>query len=219
MADQQFFHAALANFMFDTASGGAIRHLADRGYTTDQIIKHLDFPTPYERVQQTVWEHFLHTDILRTEEPGTAKLQEKYDYITEYDQYGRKSFRRITLTSGWEHSILWSEQVFLGKTSGELASCLIKFCAENGEDTAYVSCDFGLRSKREPEKYREILDFLDKEDREYVLGLPWERRKIYHRLNSRMRNIVVRLYQYGEFAGVCYFMNLKEKLLLSPKAE
>ena len=63
MAEQDFFHAALANFMFDTASSGAIRHLADRGYTVEQIRKHLDFPTPYDRIQKTVWEHFLHTSI------------------------------------------------------------------------------------------------------------------------------------------------------------
>ena len=125
MAEQDFFHAALANFMFDTASGGAIRHLADRGYTVAQIMKHLDFPTPYDRVQQTMWEHFVQTDVLRLEEPGTAKLHEKYDYIAEYDQYGRKSFRRVTLMSACEEPILWQEHQFSGKTIKELVQrCL-----------------------------------------------------------------------------------------------
>lgn len=212
MAGQEFFHAALANFMFDTASGGAIRHLADRGYTVKQIMERLDFPTPYDKVQQAVWEHFLHRDILRFEEPGTARLQEKHDYVAEYDQYGRKSFRRITVMSGWEEPVLWEERVFPGQIQGELASCLAGLCAENGEDTAYVSCDFGLRSRREPEQYEELLGVLDRDDREYVLGLPWERRKVYHRLNQRMRNIVVRLYEHKEFAGECYFMDRKVRL-------
>lgn len=215
MAGQEFFHAALANFMFDTASGGAIRHLADRGYTVKQIMERLDFPTPYDKVQQAVWEHFLDRDILRFEEPGTARLHKRHDYVTEYDQYGRKSFRRITAASGREESISWEEQVFSGQAQGELASCLAGLCVKNGEETAYVSCDFGLRSRREPERYGEVLKVLDRDDREYVLGLPWERRKVYHRLNQRMRNIVVRLHKHKEFAGECYFMDIKVKLLIS----
>lgn len=219
MAEQDFFHAALANFMFDTASGEAIRHLADRGYTVEQIRKHLDFPTPYDRIQKTVWEHFLHTNVLRLEEPGTAGSQETYEYITEYDQYGRKSFRRTTLMSEYEKPVLWIEETVLGKTAKELSFLLSKLCTENGEDTAYVSCDFGLTSKRESKKYKDILSLLDKDDQEYLLGLPWERRKVYHRLNQRMRNIVSRLYEHGEFIGTCYFMDIKKKLLLSPKTD
>ena len=126
MAEQDFFHAALANFMFDTASSGAIRHLADRGYTVEQIRKHLDFPTPYDRIQKTVWEHFLHTNVLRLEEPGTAGIQETYEYITEYDQYGRKSFRRTTLMSEYEKPVVWIEETALGKTAKELSSLLSK---------------------------------------------------------------------------------------------
>lgn len=219
MAEQDFFHAALANFMFDTASGGAIRHLADRGYTVEQIRKHLDFPTPYDRIQKTVWEHFLHTNVLRLEEPGTAGVQETYEYITEYDQYGRKSFRRATFMSEYEKPVLWIEETVLGKTAKELSSLLSKLCIENGEDTAYVSCDFGLTSKRESKKYNEMLSLLDKDDQEYILGLPWERRTVYHRLNQRMRNIVSHLYEHGGFIGTCYFMDIKKKLLLSPKTD
>lgn len=219
MAEQDFFHAALANFMFDTASGGAIRHLADRGYTVEQIMKHLDFSTPYDQVQKTVWEHFLHTNILRLHEPGTAGVQETYEYVTEYDQYGRKSFRRVALMSEYEESILWNEEIFLSRAAGGLSSCLSKLCMENGEGSAYVSCDFGLRSRREPEDYKEMIKLLDKDDQQYILGLPWERRNIYHRLNQRMRNIVICLYEHGEFAGTCYFMDIKKKILLSPKTD
>jgi len=34
---QEYFKKSLSDFTFDMASGGAIRHLADRGYTVEQI--------------------------------------------------------------------------------------------------------------------------------------------------------------------------------------
>ena len=46
MGEQEYFKNALSNFMFEAASGGAIRHLADLGYTVKQISKKLEFPTP-----------------------------------------------------------------------------------------------------------------------------------------------------------------------------
>lgn len=214
MEKRDYFQEALANFTFDAASGGAIRHLADLGYTAAQIMKRLDFPTPYERVQQTIWEHFLQTGVLRLEEPGTAIHRENYDYVTVYDAYGRKSFQRVTLNASDEETVLWDEKRFPGKTSKELSAYLSGKCEENGEETAYVFCDFGLRSRREPEKYTEMLALLEESDREYVQGIPWERKKIYHRLNRRMRSIVVSLYEHGEFSGTCYFTKLQEKLFL-----
>lgn len=52
---QKYFEEALSDFMHDVASGRAIRHLVESGYTTDQIMQRLDFPTPRERVEQTVY--------------------------------------------------------------------------------------------------------------------------------------------------------------------
>ena len=34
---QKYLKKALSDFTFDVASGGAIRHLADRGYTVQEI--------------------------------------------------------------------------------------------------------------------------------------------------------------------------------------
>ncbi len=64
--EQEYFDAALSNFMFDMASGGAIRHLADRGYSVDQIVKTLAFPTPRDRVERTVYQHMMDTGMLKT---------------------------------------------------------------------------------------------------------------------------------------------------------
>lgn len=212
MEKGEYFRAALSNFMFDVSSGGAIRHLADRGYNAVQIMKRLDFPTPYDRIQQTIWEHFLQTGVLRIEEPGTAVQKEEYDYVTQYDSYGRKSFRRVVLTSSTEEPIVWKESIFSCKTGREISFWLGSQCEKNGEETAYISCDFGLRSRREPEQYQKALTLLNDDDREYVEGLLWERKVIYHRLNKRMRDIAARLYEGGEFSGIGYFMKIKERV-------
>ncbi len=214
MEKQTYFQTALANFTFDVASGGAIRHLADLDYTAAQIMKRLDFPTPFDRVQQTIWEHFVQTGVLRFEEPGKAVPKDTYEYITEYDAYGRKSFRQVAVHSIKEPEIVWNEQTFPRQNGINLAAYLAEKCAENGEETAYISCDFGLKSRREPANYEKMLNLLEESDREYLLGLLWERRLIYHRLNRRMRKIANALYQHKVFTGNCYFVNLKEKLIL-----
>jgi len=58
MKQSETFSKILANFTHDVASGDAIRHLADKGHTVKEITEALDFPTPKERVQKTVWEHY-----------------------------------------------------------------------------------------------------------------------------------------------------------------
>ena len=50
--EQEYFKKALSDFALDAASGGAIRHLADRGYTANQIVRMLDFPTPFKTEQK-----------------------------------------------------------------------------------------------------------------------------------------------------------------------
>lgn len=59
-----YFREALTDFVHDAASGGAIRHLVDLGYTTDQIMEKLDFPTPRARVEKTVYRYMLEKKIL-----------------------------------------------------------------------------------------------------------------------------------------------------------
>ena len=49
MAEQEYFKNALSDFTYEAASGGAIRHLADLGYTVKQICEQLSFPTAISR--------------------------------------------------------------------------------------------------------------------------------------------------------------------------
>lgn len=214
MAEQEYFKNALANFTFDVASGGAIRHLADRGYTAEEILKKLDFPTPLDRIQKTIWQHFLDTEVLLLEEPGKGGQREIYEYVTEYDQYGRKSFRRVTTEVRDRASVVWKERRFSEASDGRLLDFLTERCRENGEESAYISCDFGLKSCRDPEGFRREMELLKERQRKYVTGIPWERRMAYHRLDERMREIAAVLYEHGAYHGNCYFAARKEKVIL-----
>jgi hypothetical protein len=49
-----YFEEALSNFTKDFAYGGAIRHLVDHGYSTDQIIKEFNYPVSRETIEKIV---------------------------------------------------------------------------------------------------------------------------------------------------------------------
>lgn len=46
------FNNALSNFTKDFAYGGAIRHLIDKGYTVDRIIKEFNYPISRESIEK-----------------------------------------------------------------------------------------------------------------------------------------------------------------------
>lgn len=148
---QKYFKKSLSDFTFDVASLDAVRHLADRGYTVNQIVRMLDFPTPYDRVQQTVWKHFLEEGIVLLKEPEREAEEEKYGYVTDYDAFGKKSFRRVVLKERSPETIRWRESRYEETDSKKLLGFLEKRCTENGEEFSYVSCEFGLQSKRDPQ--------------------------------------------------------------------
>ena len=89
MAENEYFKQALSSFAMDMASGGAIKHLTNQGYTVQQIVNKLDFPTPYEKVQELVWKQMIENGCLLLEEPGNGTEHEKVDYIQETDSLGR----------------------------------------------------------------------------------------------------------------------------------
>lgn len=51
---QGYFEDALSNFTKDFAYGGAIRHLVDRGYDTNRIIKEFNYPISRESIEKIV---------------------------------------------------------------------------------------------------------------------------------------------------------------------
>lgn len=211
MAEQDYFKKALSNFTYDMASGDAIRYMTGQGYSVKQVMERLDFPTPIEQVQKTVWKCLLDTNVLLLDEPGTAR-KEKVEYVRTYDKYGKASFIQVTVPGSGREAVDFAAREYHKTRDGDFASFLGQLCSKNGEDASYISCDFGLRSRRDPAGYREMLCLLSERHREYIQGLPWERRMVYHRLDRRMQEIIVRLCEAGEYRGVCYFLKSKDKI-------
>lgn len=253
MEENRYFQEALAGFTHEAASGGAIRHLADRGYTVGQIVERLDFPTPVERVRREVWERLLDTGAILREEPGAGVRKEKASYVREYDRYGKVTFRRVVESEGNPADLAverWTEREAVYRTpdavrqrdpsqrrlsedygnvckmadSGEtkdvsaggisveeLMELLKAKTKENGQELSYASWDFGLTAGAHPRRYQEMLTALGPA-RDYVEGLPWERRRMYHRLDARMTQALSLLAGAGLYHGECFFLKTKEKI-------
>lgn len=215
MEKQDYFKKALSNFTFEMASGGAIRYLTDEGYTVRQIAERLDFPTPVEKIQKAVWARLLENGTLLIEEPGSRPKEPKYTYIKEYNQYGRPSFRRVTVeeseTDRMQNEIILHEQSFTSSIHGSFSSFITEKCTENGASFSYVSLDFGLKLRTG--RLQTILNALNTRQAEYLQGLPWEPRRVYHRLDKRMQEIIIQLYENQLYSGACYFLKTGEKII------
>lgn len=207
MSEPDYFKNALRDFTYEAANGGAIRHLTDLGYTVKQIAQQLAFPASYNKVQQTVWDHLINKRIILTEEPGSGKLPEKSVFIQEHDKYGRTSFRKVPCSAEGSIPVYLKEKKFGGKNAYDLTIFLAEKCVENGEENSYVSCKFGFLEKDAAQ-----LKILSDRQREFILGLPWEKKTVYYRLDGRMREIISKLYENGGYDGYLYFLTTEEKV-------
>lgn len=162
--DNKYFQKAISDFTFDMASGGAIKHLADLGYTVDEIKENLSYPTPKEKVSKAVWDYYLSQKIIveEAEFEGKTDFIEKITYVREQTDTGKSSFRRVV-------------------TKEELPK------------RNYVKCEFGIWKSKENYKkdgsYQKMLSKLDKKDAEYIEGLPWPAQVVYHVEDERMKRI------------------------------
>lgn len=95
------FNKALSNFINDAAAGGAVRHLADLGYSISQIADNLDYPISKEKIAHFMWEHFVNTGKICLEEP--KQTQDVATFVKEQDSFGRISFRRVVTTVDNSH--------------------------------------------------------------------------------------------------------------------
>jgi hypothetical protein len=117
MGENKYFREALKNFTYDSASGGAIEHLASLGYLPQEIEKMLDFPTPYRQIQEYYWEYLVKNKIIVEEKEELDAGRKKEYFVADYDSYGRKTFRQV-----------------------------VEYEKDAAPGT-YVSCDFGLRAE------------------------------------------------------------------------
>ena len=92
---EEYFKKALRDFTVDFASGGAIKAMADKGYTVEEIHNKLDFPTSRERIREIVWKHYIDTGVIALEEPVKGQVKSRATYEKVTDDYGRTSYRQV----------------------------------------------------------------------------------------------------------------------------
>lgn len=180
---QKYFDEALSDFVHDVASGRAIRHLVSSGYTTDQIMRQLDFPTPRERVEQTVYRCMT--------ESGT---------LLEALPIPDESMETIVLKDA---------------KPARLAALLSEYLSADGEENSYVSCPFGMIRRDREARLARMTACLTVREREYLLGIPWKMQIMYHRLNSRMREISLQMAVHSDVEMNFYFLKSKKILVAS----
>lgn len=176
-----YFSKALSNFTNDIASGDAIRHLADLGYTVNEIHDRLDFPTPHSRIADTVWKHYIDTGVIRLNEPDGRPV-EKVSYVREYDSLGRayfKQVREVVMPGGCTAS--QNDVIHSAKSQGD--------GAEDPAPLKYIPVDFGIKIYQNRAAFEESLSDLEPRDRDYILSLPWPLKTVWHIADERMSRI------------------------------
>lgn len=239
-----YFQTALSNLATDVACGGAVRHLTDLGYTLEQIVARLDYPTPRSKARRIMMERLYEKRALLLQEPSPALFAQRAQFVEEQNACGRRTFRRIGIDSSSQdkmtdaldltilsqsekeaqlQAFLWKESVYDRKRDGKLTELLHKKCEKNGENLCYVSCSFSFldidsnsqKMEKSKETAREAaISCLNSRQREYLLGIHWEKPVVYHRLDQRMREIIVKLYEADSYSGACFFIKTREKLVL-----
>lgn len=159
-----YFQAALSDFMFDVAAGGAIRHLTDRGHSVEQIMKELDYPVARSKVEKAVYRHLVESSILMSVLPAENEKMRIHHLQTDVKE-DRNKFKKE----------------------------LVKHIEKYGEENSYMECPFGLWMRDDEKKLQQVLSVLTSREREYILGIRWEYSVMYHKLNDRMREIGMKL--------------------------
>lgn len=79
MGDEpRYFEDAMSDFIHEMASAGAIRHLVDAGYSMEQIMNELDYPTPRGRVEQTIYRYMTESGMLLASLPVGEEAMRQY---------------------------------------------------------------------------------------------------------------------------------------------
>lgn len=196
----RYFEKSLSDFVHDVASGAAIRHLIDKGYSISQIEKELNYPVPRKRLLETVWEHQINSGIII-------------------------SIKNGIISGNTKGEIKYQEKICI-KDPAALSKKLRKILSEYGEENVYVYCP--CKRWLGDAKNSGIIfkcPTLTSRERDYIAEIPWGSTaasyhtreetpcddtafvdgtvfgtgtEFYHRLNSRMFEIVLELGAFGE---------------------
>ena len=177
--------------VFETACGASIRYMVERGCTTRQIVEQLDYPMSFERVARAVTDYLLEQGILRREPPKAEENKETYTYVQEQGKFGKISYRKVIQAKEEDLPKDWK------KEAAE------DFLAEKkkADREVYVPCDFGL-----PEEISKLQpSVLNERQQEFLSGICWEKRRMYYRLDSRMEEIIRKLWENDQYSGWVYW--------------
>lgn len=159
------FDNALSQFIKDFASGGAIRHFVELGYSVEQIKSSLDFPMGLDDIGHVVWKEYIDTkQICIHEEDINRDYIVKTSYVKDYNKYGKTSLRKV-----------------------------IK--KEKVENKTYISCDFGRLIYKDKEGFNKRLNKLEAEDMAMIENLPWPLEKVYVDSDTALGKAVKAFYE------------------------
>lgn len=188
--EDKYFKQALSDFTIEFASGDAIRSLSDKGYSVKKIKSKLDFPTPEERIREIVWKHYIDNKTICLENPKEALSVENYTIKKVYDNYGRPSFKQVSVKA--DEEVPSSKQVKV-ETDEEASGYKQVGVKLDEEAREYVECDFGKRLYRNKDDFMKSLSVLDEEEKDYILGLPWPLTNVWHVKNEKFAKIITKL--------------------------
>lgn len=184
---QRYFQEALSDFTCDVAGGGAVRHLVDLGYSTGQIMRELSCPLPRSKVEKIVYRHMTDTGMLLEELPVPEEALPVPEEALE------TVYRR-------------------GASLDKVCALLRDLIERNGEENSYVSCPYGTWRRDREHRLQSALACLTLREREYILGIPWPMKMVYHRLGGRMPEIAIQMAAKSDAELEFYFFRSGQKV-------
>ena len=94
-SSDEWFQKALSRFTVEFAAGDAIRALADKGCTVEEIHERLSFPIAREKIGELVWAYYLDQGTICLQDPGQLEEKVVTSYEKVQDAYGKISFRQV----------------------------------------------------------------------------------------------------------------------------
>ena len=163
MDENSYFLGALGKFTFEVSSGAAIRHLADLGYTAEEIADKLTFPTPMDKIKTAYTKHLLNQGILAIDNPSEKKA-EIHTYIRERGDYGRVSFRQVKVETEESNDKEYVECHFT--TSGRLREELNTILTRQQYDYLdSIKWQMGIRYHLLNDRMKEIMERINNQEK------------------------------------------------------